>query len=203
MMLPAEDNRLIQITDAALADAARRSGAHLFCHPGCTPCCHGVFAISSLDAARLQDGLNALQTTDSARADRVRQRISAAVARLSPDFPGDPATGQLSIDAASQERFEDFANDEPCPVLDPSTGTCDLYAHRPMTCRVFGPPIRSQDGLGICELCFRNATESEIVTAEVHLPDPAIEAALTAPLGKWTTIIPFALGSVANQTLSS
>ncbi len=27
--------------------------------------------------------------------------------------------------------FEDFANDEPCPVLDPKTGTCDLYTARP------------------------------------------------------------------------
>ncbi|WP_419806591.1 YkgJ family cysteine cluster protein [Terriglobus sp.] len=183
---------MIQITDAALADAARRSGPHLVCHPGCTPCCHGVFAISSLDASRLQAGLVTLQQTDPPRARRIQQRTAATIAKLAPDFPGDPATGHLATDEASQARFEDFANDESCPVLDPATGTCDLYAHRPMTCRVFGPPIWSDDGLGICELCFQNATQTEIEAAEMHLPDPALEAALTAPLGDWTTIIPFA-----------
>ena len=191
--LPAGDTELIQITDTALADAARRSGPHLVCHPGCTPCCHGVFAISSLDTARLQHGLTALQRTNPARAQQIQQRTAAMIARLTPDFPGNPATGHLATDEASQERFEDFANHEPCPVLDPATGTCDLYAHRPMTCRVFGPPVRSDGGLGICELCFQNASQTEIEAAEMHLPDPALEASLTEPLGNWTTIIPFAL----------
>lgn len=191
-MRPDGDTELIQITDAALADAARRSGPHLVCHPGCTPCCHGVFAVSSLDAARLQDGLTALQQTDPARAIRIQQRTATAIARLKPDFPGDHATGHLGTDDASQQRFEDFANDEPCPVLDPVSGTCDLYAYRPMTCRVFGPPIRSEDGLGICELCFQDASEAEIQAAEMHFPDPALEASLTATRGDWTTIIPFA-----------
>ena len=192
LLRPAGDIELIQITDAALADAARRSGPHLVCRPGCTPCCHGVFAISSLDAARLQAGLATLQQTDAARARRIQQRTAAVIEKLAPDFPGDPTTGHLATNPASQERFEDFANDEPCPVLDPTTGTCDLYAHRPMTCRVFGPPIRSDDGLGICELCFQDASQAEIEAAEMHMPDPALEATLTELLGNWTTIIPFA-----------
>ncbi|GAA3766479.1 YkgJ family cysteine cluster protein [Terriglobus aquaticus] len=192
-MYPPGDLELVQIVDAALADATLRSGPHLVCHPGCTPCCHGVFAISSLDAARLQAGLASLSQTDPDRASRIRRRVSATVMKLAPDFPGDPTTGHLAIDEVSQERFEDFANDEPCPVLDPATGTCDLYSHRPMTCRVFGPPVRSAGGLGICELCFQDATEPEISAAEIHLPDPSIEADLTRPLGDWTTIIAFAL----------
>jgi Fe-S-cluster containining protein len=192
-MSPAGDAELIQITDAALADATRRSGPHLVCHPGCTPCCHGVFAISSLDAARLQNGLADMAKSDPARAQRIQQRVAETVARLAPDFPGDPASGHLGIDDVSQERFEDFANDEPCPVLNPATGTCDLYSARPMTCRVFGPPVRSGDGIGICELCFQDASEAEIEAAEMHLPDPSLEAELTAPLGDWTTIIAFAL----------
>lgn len=192
-MHPRSDADLIQIVDAALADAARRSGPHLFCHPGCTPCCHGVFAISSLDAERLQQGLRALQQTDPVRAASILERTATTIARLAPEFPGDLTTGHLATGEAAEERFEDFANDEPCPVLDPATGTCDLYAHRPMTCRVFGPPVRSGDGLGVCELCFTTASEGEIEAAEIHLPDSSVEAELTVPLGSWNTIIPFAL----------
>jgi hypothetical protein len=48
---------LVQIVDAALAEAARRSGSWLVCRPGCTQCCHGPFEISQLDAHRLRKGL--------------------------------------------------------------------------------------------------------------------------------------------------
>lgn len=39
-----------------------------------------------------------------------------------------------------------------------------------MTCRVFGPPVRSEDGLGVCELCFQGATDDEIAACEMQ-PD--------------------------------
>ena len=93
------------------------------------------------------------------------------MARLAPDFPGDAATGILDEDDAAAERFADFANDEPCPALDPETGNCELYESRPMTCRVFGPPVLSHDGLGVCELCYHGASEAEIAACEMK-PDP-------------------------------
>jgi Fe-S-cluster containining protein len=74
-----------------------------------------------------------------------------------------------SEDAA--ERFSNFANDEPCPALDPETGNCELYESRPMTCRVFGPPVVSEDGLGVCELCYQGASDEEIAACEMK-PDP-------------------------------
>ena len=36
-----------------------------------------------------------------------------------------------------------------------------------MTCRVFGPPVRSEDGLGVCELCFQGASDKEIAACEM------------------------------------
>lgn len=196
-MKPGGDERLIQIVDAATADAARRAGAWLQCAPGCTQCCVGVFAISQLDAARLVAGLEDLEVTDAERAAAVRRRAQDAVARLTPEFPGDVRTGILDPEQA--DRFEEFANDEPCPVLDPATGLCDLYAARPMTCRVFGPPLRTEDGLGVCELCFVGAREEEIAAAEVHLDSDALEAELTAEAERarglaGSTIIAWALG---------
>src|ERR1035441_8389969 len=32
----------------------------------------------------------------------------------------------------AERQFADFANDEPCPVLDPETGLCELYESRPI-----------------------------------------------------------------------
>jgi Fe-S-cluster containining protein len=176
-MLAHADRQLVQIVDAATADAAQRAGAWLKCAPGCTQCCIGVFAISQLDAERLRTGLADLERADPPRAAAVLRRAHDAVQRLAPEFPGDPATGVLDPERA--EVFEDFANDEPCPALDPSTGLCDLYASRPMTCRVFGPPLRTDEGLGVCELCFVGATPEDIAAAEVQLDCAEMEAALT------------------------
>ncbi len=165
------DSHLIQIVDAALLSAAGRSGPWLVCKPGCSQCCVGVFPIHQLDAARLRSGIAQLDAQDPERARNVRQRVQTSVAHLAADYPGDPLTGLLGESPEDETRFESFADDEVCPVLDPATGTCDLYASRPMTCRVFGPPVRSEDGIGVCELCYHGATEEEIAACEM-VPDP-------------------------------
>ncbi len=197
--LPSGDDKLVQIVDAAFADAARKSGPWLLCRAGCSQCCHGVFAIHQLDAERLRQGLAELGRGDPERAGRVRQRAIAAVEKLAPDFPGDAETGLLDESDTGEEQFEEFANDDPCPALDPTTGTCDLYQWRPMTCRVFGPPVRSEDGLGVCELCYHGATPEEIASCEM-LPDPDdLEADLVREFERTTgrhgkTIVAFAIG---------
>lgn len=197
--LSSGDRKLVQIVDAALADTARRSGEWLVCKLGCTQCCIGVFAINQLDALRLQHGLAELERSDPARAASVRERARVSVEKLQADFPGDRNTGTLDESDEAAERFEGFANDEPCPALDPASGRCDLYASRPMTCRIFGPPVQSEAGLGVCELCYHGATEEEIAACEMK-PDPeGLEAELVKELERsgrrGQTIIAFALTS--------
>jgi Fe-S-cluster containining protein len=196
----AGDRQLIQIVDSALADAARRSGDWLVCRPGCTQCCIGAFSINQLDAERLRRGLADLAKSQPERAEKVRLRARESVARLTPEFPGDAISGVLDESEEAALRFADFANDEPCPALDPLTGNCELYESRPMTCRVFGPPVQSEDGLGVCELCFHGASEKEIAACEMK-PDPDdLESRLlkeleenTGPRGN--TVIAFCLAS--------
>ncbi len=198
--LPAGDQKLIQIVNAALADTVERSGKWLACRPGCSHCCVGVFAINQLDALRLRNGLAETEKTDPDRAARIRKRALDTVARLSPEYPGDPATGLLdeADDDEDCKRWDEFANDEPCPVLDPATGTCELYEFRPVICRTFGPPLMSEGELGVCDLCFDGATEAEITACEMK-PDPhKLEPVLLEELEKTTgatgeTIIAFAL----------
>jgi Fe-S-cluster containining protein len=197
-VLPSGDQQLVQIVDAALADSARRSGDWLVCRPGCTQCCIGVFAISQLDAERLRSGLRQLEEAEPERAARVLDRVRLSASRIQSEFPGNTETGILYDSPAAQERFADFANDEPCPVLDPETGLCDLYEERPMTCRVFGPPVQSVEGLGICELCYHGASEEEIAACEMHLETETIETELATQVETETgrhgdTIVAFAL----------
>jgi Fe-S-cluster containining protein len=144
----------------------------------------GVFAINQLDAVRLQQGLAQLEKTDPQRAARIRERARASVERLAAEFPGNAKTGVLREGQEAEERFAEFANDEACPVLDPETGLCDLYDARPMTCRTFGPPVRSDGGLGVCELCFHGATDQQIAGCEMVADADDLESKLLRKLEK-------------------
>ena len=193
------DRALIQIVDSAVADTARKSGEWLICRPGCTQCCMGPFPIGQLDARRLQRGLAHLESAEPARAARVRERACQSVSRLSPGFPGDPSTGVLEEGEEAERRFDEFADDEPCPALDLEDGTCDLYAARPLTCRTFGPPMRCGEGaLSVCELCYEGATDAEIAACEVNLNIDGPESRLLDEMESRTglhgrTIVAFAL----------
>lgn len=196
--LPPRDAELVQIVSANLAEAARRAGPMLACRIGCTQCCHGVFSINALDAMRLRVGLEKLQAFAPETAQAVEDRARAWVAEHGPAFPGDAVTGILGVSDEDRARFEDFANDAPCPALDPETGRCDVYAWRPMTCRVFGPPVRAvndegEEGLGHCELCFVGAPQEGVDACEMPVPHE-FEAELLSEMGATgETVVAFAL----------
>ncbi|MDR3764789.1 MAG: YkgJ family cysteine cluster protein [Acidobacteriota bacterium] len=191
------DGELLQIVDQWANEAYQRGGANIHCGKGCAQCCVGVFAIHRLDALRLQRGLNALADIDPERAQRVLQRAAASLEHNVGDFPGDMDTGLLYETPEAQALFEEYANDEPCPALDPETQSCDLYAYRPMTCRVYGPPLDSADGIGVCELNFAGASPEEVSAALVPLRGQELEEELVARLernsGCGKTIVAFAL----------
>ena len=174
------DQELIQIVDAALAEAQRLSGSWLACRKGCFQCCIGPFPITALDAARLRAGVAELAVRDPDRARRVRDRALDSVARFRRDFPEDPVARVLEI--------EDAADDEPCPALDPESGACDLYAARPITCRTFGPAVRlpsesEEHAVAVCELCYEGASDGQIAACQVEV-DTRLESEMLRDLEK-------------------
>jgi Fe-S-cluster containining protein len=188
----ASDRQLIQIVDAAMAEAARLSGSWLVCKAGCAECCRGPFPITQLDARRLREGLVQLERRDPGRAARVRQRSRDAAAQMA-DFPGDWTTGILDEDEEAEERFAALPEEEYCPALDPETLTCDLYDSRPITCRIFGPAVRSGgDVLGVCELNYHGATDEQIAACQVEVDPDGLEDELLGGRRE-QTMVAFAL----------
>jgi Fe-S-cluster containining protein len=134
----------------------------------------GQFEITELDAIRLRRALAELRECDPERANRVMGRTAEHL--QTPDH-----------------------DDKPCPVLDLETGCCDLYASRPITCRVFGAATVDADGnVGACELCYEGATEDQIAGCAVDTDPDGLEADLLeeSGLGGMTTI---ALALAATQ----
>ncbi len=203
MSLPAGDEELVQIVDAALAEASRRAGAWLACRLGCTQCCFGAFGITELDALRLAAGMETLRRDNPSLATELERRASAWIEENGSAFPGDVETGSLGETEADRARFEDYANEAACPALDQATGRCDVYEWRPMTCRVFGPPIRmdasadtsssNSHALGHCELCFVGATPSEVAACEMPVPHEQEQELLDQLTSSQETVVAFAL----------
>jgi Fe-S-cluster containining protein len=200
--LPPGDSELVQIMDAALAEAALHAGDWLLCKPGCTQCCHGAFAINALDALRLRAGMETLRTKEPALAVEIEVRARQWIDAHRAEFPGDPETGLLGETEEDRERFDEFANEAACPALNPATGRCDVYEWRPMTCRVFGPPVRVENeaggdfdevALGHCELCFIGASKAEVAACEMPVPHE-FEARLLDEIPRHgETVVAFAL----------
>lgn len=195
MRLPSGDSLLVQIMSASFAEAAKRAGDHLLCKPGCSQCCHGAFVLSPLDALRLREGMEELRATEPDIAREVEHRASMWMVEHEAGFPGDFQTGILGASAEDRERFESFANEAPCPALDTETGRCDVYKWRPLTCRLFGPPVRMGEGeaLAHCELCFKGASEAEVAACEMEVPFELESEILAEIPSKGETVVAFAL----------
>lgn len=159
------DRELVQIVDAATAEAVRRSGAWVVCRPGCFQCCLGPFPITPLDAMRLRDGLAKLEHVDAQRAKRVRHRVAEYIASM-------PEVADC-----------DALDDAPCPALDPVTHCCDLYEWRPLTCRTFGAAALQEDGsVAACELCYEGVSAEQIAACVVETDPSGLEAGLLGEL---------------------
>jgi Fe-S-cluster containining protein len=189
MGLPARDAELVQIVDAALADVGRRAGPWLVCRLGCTQCCIGVFRINQLDALRLRAGMEALRSSDPELTAEIERRARAWIAEQVGEFPGDKQTGRLGESDAEVERFEEFANDAACPALDPATGRCDVYAWRPMTCRVFrtaGTDGRRRRAWTLRALLCRVRARDEVEACEMEVPHAT---GIKARRGAWSELV--------------
>lgn len=145
--------------------------------------------------------MSELRASNPALAASLEARAAQWLANLAEYFPGDAHTGILGTCDVDLAAFDDFAPDVPCPALDTATGLCDIYAWRPMTCRIFGPPVRvdaadygeaesNTPAFAHCELCFTDATEDEIRACELIVPHE-LEAELVSDPSE--TIVAFVL----------
>ncbi len=139
--------------------------------------------------------MKALRAADPHKAEAIERRAYIWIAEYGQEFPGDVTTGVLGRAEEDEARFEEFANEAACPALDPATGLCDVYAWRPMTCRVFGPPVRmgAGDALGCCELCFVAAGEDEIAACEMQIPHELEERLVKETGDEGETVVAYAI----------
>lgn len=112
--------RLHQTIDERGA-SIRKAHPDWLCGKGCDACCKQLAALPQLTRAEwewLHEGLATLPTAQ-------RAEIHRRIATLGPT-PLPPVT---------------------CPLLDPASGACPVYAHRPVACRTYGFYVQRDKGL--------------------------------------------------------
>ena len=193
------DAELLQDLDRGFDEASRRAGTWVACGPGCSECCVGPFPITRLDARRLRRGLSDLSRDDPERARRILDRALRAARALVDGYPGDAVRGGLSGDVDTLDRFFERHGSLPCPVLDPASGRCELYAARPVSCRTYGPPLSFLgESASPCPLCFKEAPTTIVERCRFEpdlrgLEDSILWKMGVSPGDEWETLIPFAL----------
>lgn len=134
--------RLVARADEAFERVSRDYPTCVMCKSGCADCCHAVFGLFLIEAAylRREFGLLSRKEREAAFArgdaadrdlERLRQRLDA--------FQDDPMMQSYTM---ARERIR-------CPLLD-EQDRCILYAHRPITCRVYGIPTAIQGKARVC-----------------------------------------------------
>ncbi|MFV0348687.1 MAG: YkgJ family cysteine cluster protein [Halodesulfovibrio sp.] len=128
---------LVAEVDTVFAKVAEQHPECVTCEKGCSDCCHALFDLSLVEAMYLNRSFKQSFGDGEARssiitraneADRKSYKIKRQAYRDS----------QAGID--TQTILENMARERMrCPLLG-TTDTCELYQHRPITCRLYGIP---------------------------------------------------------------
>ena len=117
--------------------------ALIVCHRGCSSCCRGLFDITLLDALYLKRGFDLLPT---ATQDDVRRKSTERLSVMQMSWPEYSAPWILNN--IPEEQWDEMMPEDdeiPCPLLS-DQGSCLVYDHRPMTCRLNGIPLVDLSG---------------------------------------------------------
>ena len=142
---------LVDKADQAFQENRNLHGARMACELHCADCCHAVFGLFLIEAAILKHHFDRLDGEKKKEVllrcnetERGLKRLEKKLER----YGEDPET-QVSI--LAKERIQ-------CPLLD-DNNECILYAHRPITCRVYGIPTKIQ---GKARACGKAAFEKGV-----------------------------------------
>ena len=142
---------LVDKADEAFKKTKELHGSSMACELHCADCCHAVFGLFLIEAANLKHHFDQLDMEKKKQiilrcneTERGLKRLEKKLER----YGEDPET-QSSI--LAKERIR-------CPLLD-ENNECVLYAHRPITCRVYGIPTKIR---GKARACGKAAFEKGV-----------------------------------------
>lgn len=140
--------QLVRVADDTFDRIQRRHPEGVKCKEGCSDCCHAVFDIALIEALFINARF--AHTFDAAtrerlleKANRADRQAFAMKRQISRELQaGNDARQVMHVVAAQRLR---------CPFLN-AADKCDIYAFRPITCRLYGVPTAIQGKGHTCGL---------------------------------------------------
>lgn len=127
---------LVEQADHAFSRVREEYAACVNCKVGCSDCCYALFDLTLVEALYIKTKFDALFGGETREA--LLERANAAdrkIHRLKRKAFKDHEQGR-----SEKEILEEMAAQKVrCPALNPDD-RCDIYALRPLTCRLYGIP---------------------------------------------------------------
>jgi Fe-S-cluster containining protein len=133
---------LVDKADAAFHRIERSYSDCIKCKQGCSDCCHAVFGLFLIEAAYLKRHFDQLDGEEIREAMLRCNQAERDLRRLEIQLQANEEDPQLHFMILARARIR-------CPLLN-EDDDCVLYAHRPITCRVYGIPTRIQGKARVC-----------------------------------------------------
>lgn len=130
-----EYESLVAQVDAVFQKVSGNFVAEVKCRQGCSDCCHALFDLTLIEALYLNSKFSELADVrrneilvEADKADRKAYVLKKKASREASEIDH----SEILLRTA-KERLR-------CPLLD-GQDQCILYAHRPITCRIYGIPL--------------------------------------------------------------
>jgi Fe-S-cluster containining protein len=128
--------KLVAAADAAFDRVKQAHADCVKCVKGCADCCHALFDLTLIEALYInhrfkQKCLGGGQAELEEKANRADRQLAKIKRRAHQEFLAGKPEAEILADLA-RERVR-------CPLLN-TEDLCDLYDHRPLTCRFYGIP---------------------------------------------------------------
>jgi Fe-S-cluster containining protein len=127
---------LLQLADATFSKVKADFPECVTCKISCADCCHALFDLSLIEALYINHHFNRkFEGREKEKRLQIANEIDRKVYKLKREAYRSLEAGKDETEILNQMAEHRVR----CPLLN-DADTCDLYEHRPITCRIYGIP---------------------------------------------------------------
>jgi len=137
---------IVDMVDTAFERVKKEYPENVNCKEKCSDCCYALFDLTLIEAIYLNNFFN--NTFKGKKREKILEKLNRADRRihvLKKQAYRDIQAGKEEADILMKMANERVR----CPLLN-EKDKCDLYEHRPITCRLYGIPVSSGGMVHTC-----------------------------------------------------
>ncbi len=157
-----EYEALVEMVDGVFSRVKEEHGSQVKCKTGCSDCCYALFDLTLIEAAYISTKFREM-FADKDREDLIEKanRADRMVYKVKRDAHKAVKEGKNDVEILAKVGAERVR----CPLLN-LQDECDMYMHRPLTCRLYGIPTSIN---GMSHTCGSSGFEEGAQYATVNM----------------------------------